>query len=421
MVAAFVFANRTVNTRMLKDGHRLSLNCLLFDKGGTVETRDPSVTFATQLKAFLQRKRVPGRTNIITSHPVSLVYPDVWIEIESAKERRTRHIRAEMHLPSGQVIGQRASWRYSKICGYDFYNAALPALPTTVKRLDLRIIADDESFQFDVKNPAYRKSSALPPIQTLPRTETRGKLVATLNGFDVRALDEQARNERGYNTWVTPKLSLWWNGSPADDWFDKEVSFSNASGYWNTEGWVFGEPYWNVRITVSKNSRFPASKDELVHLDPADLQLAPGEIREMPAPQKALPGWSRALLLGPGSYAMTKDGPVNAEIDPVSHRALGLYPDVSSRNIAVLLIGDEPINKPGASRRPLEAEWFSRDNQGRPMRMGNRGHLNKAGRIFEHTELSPEPNSKTVQFTFFPRHSETFEYTLTPPSFQAAP
>jgi hypothetical protein len=423
VVAAFAIAGRPVNTRMLKDGHRLHLNCLLFDRGGTVEIRDPSVTFVTQLKAFLQRKRVPKRMQTIRDRPVSSAYPEVWIEIERAKGERSkiRHLRTEIYLPGGQVLGSRffgGSWH---ACGYDFYNAALPALPTTIKRLDLRIIVDDESFQFVIRNPAYRKGSALPPIQLLPRTEVRGNLVATLDGFTVRPLDEQMRKERGYNVWVTPKLSLWWNGSPADDWFDKDVSFGNASGYSNVEGWVFGEPYWKVRITVSKNSQFPASKDELIQLEPAELQVAPGEIREIPLSNKALPGWSRALLLGRGSYAMTKDGPANAEVDPVSHRPLGLSPDVYAREVAVLLIGDEPGSKPGASRRFREAEWFARNDRGQAVRMGNRRHLNKAGRVFEHTELSIGPNTKTVQLTFFARHSETFEYTVTPPSFHATP
>jgi hypothetical protein len=423
MVAGFVIANMPVDTRILKDGHRLHLNCLLFDKGGTVEIRDPSVTFATQLKAFLQRKRVPGRTNIVTSHPVGLVYPEVWIEVERPKGEafRNRHMRAEIHLPGGQVLGERFSGAAFHECGFDFCNARLPSLPTTVKRLDLRIVVDEESFRFDVRNPAYRKASALPPIQTLPLNESRGDLVAVLEGFDVHALDEQARKERGYNVWVRPKLRLWWNGSPADEWFDKKVSFGNASGYWNSEGWVFKEPYWKVRITVSKNSKFPTSMDELVQFDPANIRLAPGEIREIPLPQKALSRWSRALLLGHGSYAMTAEGPINAEIDPVSHSPLGPSPDVLTREVAVLLIGDEAGGKPRASWSSREAEWFARDDQGQPVNIGNRRSLNKAGRIFEHTELSRGPNSKTVQLTFFPRHSEIFEYTVTPPSFQSAP
>jgi hypothetical protein len=231
VVAAFAFASRSVNTRVLKDGHRLHLNCLLFDGGSTVEVRDPSVTLVSQLKALLLRKRVPKRWQNITNRPPNTIYPEVWLEIERAKgeQFKGRHLRAEIHLPGGQIIGSRFSGGSRHECGRDIFNAHLPALPTTVKRLDLRIVVDDESFQFDLANPAYRKLSALPPLQTLPHTEARGDLVASLDGFTMLPLKDEIRKERGNNYWVKPDFHLWWNGNPADDWFDKQYSYGTAS------------------------------------------------------------------------------------------------------------------------------------------------------------------------------------------------
>lgn len=322
-------------------------------------------------------------------------------------------------MPNGQILGARFGGGSGFVPNRDIYDARLPGLPTTLKELDLRILVDDESFQFNIKNPAYRKSTAPVVLQTLPHTEARGNLVAALDGFIVKPLSKEMRDERGYSVWVVPKFQLWWNGGPADDWFDKEVLFANEAGPFEREGWVFGEPYWKVRITVRQNAKFPRSEEERIQLEPADISLRPGEIRELTVPNTLQRSWQRAVLLGPGSYALTAEGPVHCEMDPATHSSKGsLSPDVVARPIALLLIS--PEQKATTDVDIVNAfGWSAQDDRNDLVQLTGKRMFKRANRRFSHSELQPGRHSKTVQFNFYEQRTETFEYTVAPPPLPA--
>ena len=321
----------------------------------------------------------------------------------------------EIHLPNGQIAGTRFSGGSSFALGNDLYQAMLPSLPTTSKDLDLRVFADDESFRFKVKNPAFLKHPASHALQTLPHTEARGDLVARLEGFTVTSLSEKVRNERGYNFWVTPKLLLWWNGDSADDWFDKTVLYGNASGRFSSERWIFGEPYWKVRISLKRNAKFPRKDGEEIRLESADVHFGEGEIRELTVPTALSETWRRAILLGRGSYALTSEGPVPCQMDPVTHRSTsGMSPDIASHESALLLIGPER-DASSSSRLYEPLDFDARDDRGRQLQLMNKQSLLRANRVFGLTQVSPLSESKGVRFTFFRKMEETFEYVVSSP------
>lgn len=261
----------------MKDGSRLRLNSLTFSQNVKIEVRDRNVTPITQLWAFVRRQRIPAMYETVRNERWGQAQPAVWLEIERRKGARfrPRRLRAEIHMPNGQILGTAFGGGSWFAAGQDIYQAMMPALPTTIEELDLRIVADDETFQFRVENPAYRRAVTPVFTQTLPVTEARGDLVASMEGFTVKPMSASSRKEQGFNLWVTPKFQLWWKGSPADEWFDKGIAFSNGSGTFNPQGWVFGEPYWKVRITIKRNAKFPRSEEE-----PIETSIPTGKIEQ---------------------------------------------------------------------------------------------------------------------------------------------
>jgi hypothetical protein len=415
---AILFGRSDNNIRTMKDGRRLHLNSLTFTEDIKIEVRDPNVTVFSRMRAALWREPRPIANKVVRKERWGAGIPAVWLEIERKKGEpfRARSLRVEIHLPNGQILGTRFSGGSWFALGNDLYQGMLPSLPTTIESLDLRILADDESFQFKVKNPAFLKRPAEAALQTLPHTEARGDLVARLEGFAVKSLSHETRNERGYNFWVSPKFQLWWNGSPADDWFDKSVLYANATGRFSSEGWVFGETFWKVRITVQRNAKFPRIEGEELRLESTNVALGEGEIRELAVPTALSGTWPRAVLLGSGSYALTSEGPVICEMDRATHWSKGaLSPDVASKGIALLLIGSER-DASSNSRLHDPFDFVARDDRDRQLQRFNNQSILRANRFFSLTQLSPLSESKGVRFTFFGKMQETFEYSVAPPS-----
>jgi hypothetical protein len=273
---------------------------------------------------------------------------------------------AHIVLPDGRKL---TAWGGDGGSGYtSYYHFVSPFnyIPARAKTLRYECKLNEQRFEFEFDNPAYRTDLPVWKSAPLPQTQQSSDLALTLRALNVEHLLGMSEFWRAYPLWTITK-----GGKPAEQWFQIDAEYEDPSGQALRDCGLLSEPVWKVRCSVSRTNNYPFRDDEIQWLGTSGPNAPPEQTaRLFPIDPKAPPhGVVLAGVFGRGEY-WYQDGAIVKTAPPHKNETTSyLVEDSQTKELHIT------VGKPAVVLRGSEL-FILRDSEDRPARMKPEGGVN---------------------------------------------